>query len=72
MTNVMYDYEPFLAKNLVDDSVISFTKLEEAGQIAFQRLRRNLFKVLSQPTNSVYDSLRHGWIEPLEFATRGF
>ena len=72
MTNEVYDYEPFLAKNLVDDSVISFAKLEEACEIAFQRFRCNLFKILSQPTDSIYDALRHGWIDPLEVATGRF
>ena len=60
MTNVVYDYDSFLAKNFVDDSVISFTKLEEACEIAFQRIRCNPFKVLSQPTNSIYYSLGYG------------
>ncbi len=72
MANVVHDDESFLAKSLVEDSVISFTKLEEACEIAFQRLRCDLFKVLSQPTNSIYDALSDGWIDPLQFATGGF
>ncbi len=60
MANVVHDNESFLATSLVDDSVISFTKLEEAREIAFQQLRCDLFKVLSQPANSIYDALSDG------------
>ena len=72
MTDVVHDYELFLAKNLVDDPVISFPKLGEACEIAFQRLRCDPVKVLSEPTKSIYDALSDGGIDPLQFATGGF
>ena len=65
MTNAVDKNQPFLAENLVNDPVVTFTKFEETGKIAFERLRRDLFKVFGKPADTIYDAASERRIDPL-------
>ena len=72
MTNLVHDYEPFLAQRLIDDAVVSLSKLEQSSKIAFQRLGRDFFKVFSQPTNAIRDAAGHWRVNPFQLPAGGF
>ena len=63
MPDLMDDNQAFLMERLIDDAVISVAKLEQACQLTLQWLGRNLFKVLSKPSDFIYDSACYGRIE---------
>jgi hypothetical protein len=68
MTNAVNDHETFLAKEFVNDSIVTLTKFEKPCEVTFQGLRFDVFDVLSQPPNAVYKAARDGGIESLQLS----
>ena len=71
VANLVHNYQPFLAKRLIDYAVVSLATLEQAGKIAGQRLGRDFFEVLSQPTNSIRDAAGHWRVHPFQLPPGG-
>ena len=69
VTDLMDNDHPVLVKRFVDYPLVSFAVLEQAREITFQRFGRDLLEMLSQPLDSVNDSVSHGWVEFLQLAT---
>ena len=72
VANLVHDDQPFLAERLIDYAVVSLATLEQAGKIACQRLGRDFFEVLSQPTNSIRDAAGYRRVNPFQLPPGGF
>ena len=56
VTDGVNDEQPLLANGLVDDSIVSLSRLEQPGKAPMQRLRSDFLEVFSQPADAVGDA----------------
>jgi hypothetical protein len=68
MANAVNDHEMFLAKDFVNDSIVTLSKLEKPRKVAFQRFRSDVLNVPSQPSNAVHNAAGDGGIESLQLS----
>ena len=68
MANAVNDHEMFLAKDFVNDSIVTLSKLEKPRKVAFQKFRSDVLNVPSQPSNAVHNAAGDGGIESLQLS----
>jgi hypothetical protein len=68
MANAVNDHEMFLAKDFVNGSIVTLSKLEKPRKVAFQRFRSDVLNVPSQPSNAVHNAAGDGGIESLQLS----